>query len=218
MYLVVLILLANLIHQSALSTNRTHTNTLVEEYFDTYRREGYSFHAKDFDKSMRENAPASNEDSDDETILYRTSDVSDVSSDDDSEYIESDDNSQSQGDLDADRIKPRKKTSQNRRDRILKCGWKHKDGRICQTYFTGTGAISNRNRHINAQHTRETTYPCANCPKVFYDPGRLNDHQHFQHDKPRPHICSFCNRRFLRPYRLDDHIKTSHSNQSNSTD
>ena len=77
------------------------------------------------------------------------------------------------------------------------------DCKICKKRFV------NRNRleQHRVTHTKEKSYGCSECGKMFGTPGILYNHG-FVHNPP--HHCQICNNKFAQKAGLQNHMKKTH--------
>ena len=64
-------------------------------------------------------------------------------------------------------------------------------------------------RHRNNVHTKEVSYPCTLCDKVFYLKNRLRDHM-VTHSGKKEYKCEQCGMEFFLLHRLKLHQRTVH--------
>lgn len=69
-------------------------------------------------------------------------------------------------------------------------------------------------QHINEIHTKERSYPCPDCPAVYYNDTGLLTHRKRNHmgDEVRRHACKVCMKKFISPCDLRIHVAGVHDN------
>ncbi|KAJ6648573.1 Zinc finger protein, partial [Pseudolycoriella hygida] len=61
--------------------------------------------------------------------------------------------------------------------------------------------------HLNF-HSKEITYPCKECPRVFGSYGGINRHVRIHHRNHKPYICPHCQRAFAKSDTMKNHVMT----------
>ncbi|KAJ6632940.1 Zinc finger protein, partial [Pseudolycoriella hygida] len=78
---------------------------------------------------------------------------------------------------------------------------------VCPT----CGLRKTTNRELQAHlnfHSKEITYPCKECPRVFASYGAINRHVRIHHRNHKPYICPHCQRAFSKAETMKNHIMT----------
>lgn len=77
---------------------------------------------------------------------------------------------------------------------------------FCDKVFT---QITHYKRHRNNVHTKEVSYPCTLCDRVFYMKNRLKDHM-VTHSGKKEFSCDMCDIKFFLQSQVKTHKKTVH--------
>lgn len=78
---------------------------------------------------------------------------------------------------------------------------------VCPT----CGLRKTTNRELQAHlnfHSKEITYPCKECPRVFTSYGAINRHVRIHHRNHKPYICPHCQRAFAKADTMKNHVMT----------